>query len=257
MVSLRAPLAERPAGGLRVRDGGRPWGSREGGGWRTVVAGIGGLLCGLRVLAAAPGAAVDTNAVLQAWFAAQAGVETWSAAFVQTRTLKALVQPLVATGQVWFARPNRFRWELGRPVQTLASRDEDQLQVLYPRLRRAERYRLGPGRNGLLGEALGLLDAGFPRDRTDFEARFRLLSLEATHGAWRLDLQPASPAVRRVMPGIRLVLRAEDFDLLAQEVAFPDGSRLRNDFSGGVRNAPVPPSWFRPPIDPEYTVIEP
>ncbi len=38
--------------------------------------------------------AADTNAVLDAWFAAQANVHTLSADFVQTRTLKTLVQPL-------------------------------------------------------------------------------------------------------------------------------------------------------------------
>src|SRR5690349_18299515 len=64
----------------------------------------------------------ETNSLLTSWLAAQTNIQTWSADFVQTRTFKALAQPLTATGHVWFAEPNRFRWELGRPPQTIAVR---------------------------------------------------------------------------------------------------------------------------------------
>jgi len=201
--------------------------------------------------------AADTNAVLDAWLAAQTNFTTWSATFVQTRSLKALTQPLVSTGQVWFARPNRFRWELGRPAQTIAAREGDLLQVIYPRLKRVELYPLAAGKSGVLGEALGLLDAGFPKDRTEFAARFRLLSLGATNGAWLLDLQPVSPAARRVTPSIRVTLDATSYALLANEIAFPDGSRLRNEFSGATQNAALPPDLFRPTLDPSFKVVQP
>src|SRR5262245_23984784 len=56
----------------------------------------------------------DHSAALRSWLAAQTNIQTWSADFVQTRTLKALAQPLTASGHVWFAAPNRFRWELGQ-----------------------------------------------------------------------------------------------------------------------------------------------
>ena len=69
--------------------------------------------------------AADTNALLNAWHAAQTNLHTWTANFTQTRTLKTLRQPLVATGQVWFAKPDRFRWELGQPAQTIALRRAD------------------------------------------------------------------------------------------------------------------------------------
>src|SRR5438132_12037524 len=64
--------------------------------------------------------AAGTNSVLSTWIAAQANIHTWSAEVVQTRTLKSLTQPLTAQGHVWFEAPNRFRWELGNPPQTIA-----------------------------------------------------------------------------------------------------------------------------------------
>ena len=85
----------------------------------------------------------ETNAVLDTWFVAQKSLHTWSADFVQTRSLKTLTQPLVARGHISFAMPNDFRWELGQPAQTIALRHGDEMFVVYPRLKRAERYPLG------------------------------------------------------------------------------------------------------------------
>src|SRR5690242_4121856 len=61
--------------------------------------------------------AAETSTILSTWLNAQTNIQSWSADFVQTRTLKSLTQPLTATGHIWFAAPNRFRWELGNPPQ--------------------------------------------------------------------------------------------------------------------------------------------
>ena len=59
--------------------------------------------------------AADTNTLLNSWFNAQTNIQTWTADFIQTRVLKSLTQPLTATGHVWFAAPNRFRWNSAAP----------------------------------------------------------------------------------------------------------------------------------------------
>ena len=105
-------------------------------------------------------------------------VHTWSADFVQTRALKTLTQPLVASGHISFAMPNDFRWELGQPAQTIALRHGDEMFVIYPRLKRAERYPLGAGTPAEWRDTMSLLQAGFPHDRKEFEAQFQILSLD-------------------------------------------------------------------------------
>jgi len=110
------------------------------------------------------------------WLAAQTNVQTWSADFVQTRRLKSLTQPLTATGHVWFVAPSRFRWELGQPPQTIAVRQEKELLIIYPHLKRVERLPLTGEMPGPWREALGLLEAGFPRSRTDLLARYEIVS---------------------------------------------------------------------------------
>ena len=201
--------------------------------------------------------AADTNAVLDAWFAAQTNLHTWKAEFTQTRSLKTLKQPLVTAGQVWVAPPNNYRWELGMPAQTIALRRADELLVIYPVLKRAERYPAGDKATGPWRDALALLEAGFPRDRAELESRFRILSLTGTEAGWTLGLQPKSAAAQRMIQEIRLSLATNDFSLRSTELVFVDGSRMRNDFTNAVLNSTLDATLFdwTPPAD--FKVTEP
>ena len=75
-----------------------------------------------------------SDAQVNRWFEVQTNLQSWSAGFTQTRSLKVLSQPLVSTGKVWVT-PGEFRWELGQPVQTIVLRQPDQLLIIYPRLK--------------------------------------------------------------------------------------------------------------------------
>src|SRR5258708_5851174 len=86
--------------------------------------------------------APDANALLSAWIKAQTNMQTSWADLPQPRTFKPMSQRLTAAGHVGLAAPGRFRWELGKPPRTIAVGEPDQLVVLYPRLKRAERYPL-------------------------------------------------------------------------------------------------------------------
>jgi len=219
---------------------------RHAGAWRLVL--LWGLVLGTWCFRAA---ASDTNAVLDAWFAAQKNFHSWSADFIQTRALKTLTQPLVAKGHLSFAMPNDFRWEIGQPAQTIALRHGDEMFVIYPRLKRAERYPMGAGTPTEWRDTMSLLQAGFPRDRKEFDTQFQILSLTETNGAWQMSLQPKSAFARRLMPELRLGLATNDFSPTSTELVFVDGSRMRNDFTNGVMNASLDEKLFQwsPPAD--------
>src|SRR5687767_2779037 len=128
------------------------------------------------LLASISSGATEPSALVTAWLNAQTNIQTWSADVVQTRNLKSLAQPLTAEGRVWLAAPNRFRWEIGTPPQTIAVRKPDEMLVIYPRLKRAERFLLAQQNAGPFKDTLALLDAGFPRSRADLDARFQIAS---------------------------------------------------------------------------------
>jgi outer membrane lipoprotein carrier protein len=215
--------------------------------------------CSIAVLcfAAMVARANERDVQFDRWFAAQTNLQSWSADFTQTRSLKMLSQPLVATGKVWVTVPNRFRWELGQPAQTIVLRQPDQLLIIYPRLKRAEKYSLSGVPPGPLKDALALMDASVPRDRATMEESFRLLSATETNSILQMTLQPKSASARKFISEILIGFRTNNFSIAVTELKFADGSSLRNDFTNTVLNRPIDPALFEVKLAPDFTVVEP
>ena len=137
--------------------------------------------------------AAETGSVFDHWFAAQKNVPFLVCGFCpdpRAENVDAAAHRPPATC-ILPCRTN-FRWELGRPAQTIALRHGDEMFVIYPRLKRAERYPLGAGAPTEWRDTMSLLQAGFPHDRKEFESQFQILSLMETNGAWQFSLQPKS-----------------------------------------------------------------
>lgn len=208
-------------------------------------------------LTAASVAAAELDPAVASWLAAQERIQTWSADFVQIRTLKSLTQPLTAAGHVWFAAPNRFRWELGKPPQTIAVRAPGELQIFYPRLKRVERFPLTAGQTGPWRDALALLEAGFPRSESELQKQYHVRSQSVSGRSCTLVLEPKSASARRMIPQVSIVFDTESHLLLATQLQFADGSTMRNDFKDPVLNPEIELSQFEPEIPSDFKVIEP
>jgi outer membrane lipoprotein-sorting protein len=197
------------------------------------------------------------NDLLTGWLNAQTNIQTWEADFVQTRSLKSLTQPLTASGHVWFAAPNRFRWEITSPSQTIAVRQASQMLVLYPKLKRGERYALDNDKAREWKDTLALLDAGFPRSRDQIESRFRIVSQSTSNGVHEIALQPKAEAARRIMPQIKIGFDSQNFALRSTQLQFADGSTMENAFTNAVLNPKIDESEFNPPIEADWKMTEP
>jgi outer membrane lipoprotein-sorting protein len=201
--------------------------------------------------------AAETNSTLSTWIAAQAKIHTWSADVVQTRTLKSLTQPLTANGHVWFEAPNRFRWELGSPPQTIAVRGPEEMLIIYPRLKRAERYPTAGEQAGQWRDVMKLTEAGFPRSESELQSQYNILSQKVTGDICELTLQPKSATARKMMPQIKIAFSTKDSSLTSTELEFADGSTMRNDFKNPELNPKVDESLFTPKLESDYKVLEP
>ena len=218
--------------------------------WRVTLA-----LAGFAIGFITPSQAADD--VLTQWLDRQATIKTWSASFTQSRMLSTLNQPLVTRGHVEFAAPNRFRWELGEPAQTIAIREPERITILYPRLKRAEQFPLDANATGPWKDAMALLDAGFPRSRAELEARFEIKPLVERGELRILAMQPRSPGVRKMLEQVQLEFHASTLELMATQMSFKDGSTLRNDFSNAVANPAIAEGQFRPEIPTGFKVTTP
>lgn len=214
------------------------------------------LLC-LVVLTLSTHCAAAGDELLTSFVERQTAVKTWSADVIQTRTLKSFTQPLMSTGRVWFAAPNLFRWELGQPAQTIALRQSTEMMVIYPRLKRAERYPLNGTAAGPWKDTLSLLEAGFPSSRADLDAKFRILSTTTSNQVCTAILEPKSAGSRKFMPQLQLMFSTADFSLLGTELQFADRSTLRNDFIRPKLNPDVSPGLFQADLGSDIKVTEP
>lgn len=194
---------------------------------------------------------------VKSWLAAQTNVHTWSAKLTQTRTLKSLTGSLTATGQVWFAAPDQFRWELGQPPQTIAVRAKTELLIFYPRLKRVERISLTGEQTGPWRSALDMLEAGFPQSQAQLQSRYRVMSQSISNQTCQLVLQPRSSAIQKMVPQIEIDFDTNNFVLRGTELEFSDGSTMRNDFYHIVLNPQLGTNVFAPTIPKDYTVVEP
>jgi outer membrane lipoprotein-sorting protein len=201
--------------------------------------------------------AAETNVLLSAWLNNQTNVKTWSADLVETRTFKSLTQPLTANGHVSFAAPNRFHWELGNPAQTIAIRSTNEMLIIYPRLKRMERYPIAGVKTGPWRDALALLEAGFPQSQAELNSRFKVLSQTLTNDVCEVALEPKSASGRKLMPQIKISFGTNDFSLRATELQFADGSIMRNDFSNPALNPKLEEELFAPKIPGDFKIVEP
>jgi outer membrane lipoprotein-sorting protein len=201
--------------------------------------------------------AAELPPAVSAWLAAQTNIQRWSADFVQTRTLKSLMQPLTATGHVWFEAPNRFRWEIQHPQQTIAVRAKEELLIIYPRLKRVEHIPLTGNQTGPWKDAIVLLEAGFPRSEADLLRQYNIVSPTIADDIGHLVLQPKSALAKRMIPQIVIDFDTQDHSLKSTELQFADGSKMRNDFNNPVLNPKIEPDLFSPQLPSDYKVVEP
>ena len=131
------------------------------------------------------------------------------------------------------------------------------MTILYPRLKRAEKYPLSGLPPGPVKDALALLEASLPRERASMEQRFRRSSLAETNSIVQAMLEPKSASARKFIREILIGFRTNDFSLAVTEMRFADGSSLRNDFANVLLNPPIAPSKFEVELKPDFTVVEP
>ena len=83
---------------------------------------------------------------------------------------------------------------------TIAVRATNEMLVIYPRLKRVERFPLTGNEAGPWRDALALLEAGFPRNAEQLEDQYNVQDQIVQDPIVKLVLQPKSATARRMMP---------------------------------------------------------
>ena len=198
------------------------------------------------LLAATPVCAADTLdlAPLKKWIARQGEVRTVQADFTQTRSFRALKDPLTSPGHIYFRAPKSFRWEVGDPAKTVVLRQGDVAYLIQPTKKRAQRF--DAAELGRPGGANSLPMINFPlaKDFEDFDRQFAVRSINVEGTDCRVELLPRDVQSQRFLDSLKLDFDTATGYLIAFEVRTHDGSMMRNDFSNVRFNGKLDPHLF-------------
>lgn len=184
-------------------------------------------------------------APVRKWIARQEDFRAVTADFAQTRSLRALKSPLASQGRLWFKAPASFRWELGSPAKTIVLRKGDDLFIIQPAKKRAERSAANgkPDKPSPM-QAMGMMSFPFARDFADFQRQFETLSITTEGARCHLEVLPRNPQARKFLTALKLDFNTTNGHLLGFEMATRDGSSLRNEFTSVQVNPKIPALVF-------------
>jgi outer membrane lipoprotein carrier protein len=201
-------------------------------------------LCLLGMSARAEEIPAAAMAPIKRWIAQQADIRTLSADFVQTRRLRVLRDPVARPGQFWFATPGSFRWQLGNPPETIALRRKDAVYLISVKGRKFSRQDPAAmaAKSGM--RDMPMMEFPMATDYASFAKRFEVRSIKVDGGLCTANILPRDASARKFLQKVEVVFDTNTGDMHAFEVAFRDGSALRNEFSNVQVNRRIDPATF-------------
>lgn len=184
--------------------------------------------------------------VVEKWLATNADTRSLRVEFVQSRSLKAIKNPLTQHGTLWLDYgTNQFRWQLGDPPKTIVVSRGDKIAVMRTPLKRVE-YR-DPGQSSGSSSGFAGMTKGFPKNLTDFQKRYRILDITRQGNSYEILTQPLGPDGQGVSR-FGFVIDQERFLLKGLVIALKDGSSITTTFQRINRNLKIDPKTFRPDL---------
>jgi len=202
-------------------------------------------------------AAEDIDAgPVRKWIAKQADVRSFYSEFEQERQLRALKNPLMARGQLWFEAPGSFRWQIGDPPEAIAVQNGDLgLVVVDPEKKTASRYTMEALREEGRARGASMLEAGFPRTWEQFDRSFKLTDMTLNNGVWEATVSIRDRKTAVALRKMVFSIDATTFDLRGFYLRFRDGSSITTRLLRTEKNPPSASGRFEVDLT-GYTIEE-
>jgi len=184
------------------------------------------------------------NTVLEAWLKRQSSITSLDASFTQQRKLSALKNPTSTEGRLCFIKPDKFRWQLGNPFETLAVSDGKTVTLVDASSKTARRTAVDSPQavrfSLMSGEAFGSLEK--------FNQAFEVVESRVTSGIHQYTLTAKDRRVRSQIPWIFLDIDPSKNELRALEMELKDKSRVKSVFHNPRFNLKLEDSLFQPDL---------
>jgi outer membrane lipoprotein carrier protein len=178
-------------------------------------------------------------APIKRWIARQDEFHSVEAEFTQIRSLRALRSPVAIHGRLWFISPDTLRWELGDPPKTIVLRKGATYFLIQPAKKKVERSAADAvGKKGG-NQALAMMSFPLAKDFNDFNRRFEVLSVKTEGERCHFEIVPRDAQERKFLEVIRIDFDTASARLIVFEMAFRDGSSMRNEFLNVKMNVKI------------------
>lgn len=184
------------------------------------------------------------DAPLDAWLKRQVSITSLDASFTQERKLPALKNPVTTPGRLCFSKPDKVRWQLGEPFETLAVSDGTTLTLIEAATKTARRTAVDSPR----AARFSLLSGKAFETPEKFHQAFEIIESRVTSGIFQYTLKAKDRRVRSQIPWIFLDIDPEKNELRALEMELQDKSRLRTVFHHPRFNLKLDDALFKPDL---------
>lgn len=180
------------------------------------------------------------TAALDAWLVRQTKIRTLQCDFIQERKLPSLKKPLSTPGQFIYQSPNKVRWQLGDPAESLAVSDGNLFTLVDFTKRQAKRVAVDSPQ----AMRFSLLSLEGLRSPKEFNESFELVAHREVLGIHQYTLKPRNRQMRRSLPWVFLDIDPKRNELRAMELELQDGTRIRSVFYKPHYNVDLPKNAF-------------
>jgi len=184
------------------------------------------------------------DAIIDGWLERQATITSLDASFTQQRKLPSLKEPVTTPGRITFAKPDKFRWQLGEPMQTLAVSDGTTLTLIEESEKSARQI----SKDAPQAARFSLLSGKAFESKEAFYESFEIIESRTTSGIQQYTLKPKDRRMRSNVPWVFIDIDPVKKELRAMELEMQDKSRVRTVFSNPKFNTKLPDSLFQPDL---------
>ncbi len=185
--------------------------------------------------------------IVERWLSTNADTRSLRIDFVQSRSLRAIKNPLAQPGTLWLDYESQnFRWQIGDPARTIVVSRGDQIAIMRTLLKKVEYRDTGSGSSTNAG-GLSSLANGFPRNLEEFQRRYQILDIAAKGNSFEIITRPLGPEGEGVHQ-FGFVIDRDRFLLKGLVIDLTDGSTITTTFKRIAHNAPIDDDLFTPDL---------
>jgi outer membrane lipoprotein carrier protein len=181
------------------------------------------------------------NTALDAWLKRQTTVTSLDAAFTQERKIPALKNPTSTPGRLYFSKPDKFRYQLGNPMETLVISDGSNLTFVDV----TKKVTRSTSVNSPQAARFSLLSGKAFSSPEQFYVAFEVIADTVTQGIHQYTLKAKDRKTQTQIPWVFLDIDISRNELRALELELQDKSRLRTIFQNPRFNSRLEDSLFK------------